>query len=234
MGPKRNKLGFQPSTSFDEIVPEIEDEIVEKYAQQLGDDDTDLHLDRLPQMLDELDIPNCFTTDIKAAVDYYYQFMHDGNYTINNSNVKQHNTLEMLLSFTITTSIQTPADISDIIDIDKLIQHLNKLVKFRNHHQHIASSWKMLIQESGESPANIELYQLTLPGLKNVKSSLNLDNDPQTKVPLNDGFLIDMLGCCQHDAKKRLINFAFNKQGATIMIKDFAFILGKLGELDDV
>ena len=161
MGPKRNKLGFQPSTSFDEIVPEIEDEIVEKYAQQLGDDDTDLHLDRLPQ-------------------------------------------------------------------------HLNKLVKFRNHHQHIASSWKMLIQESGESPANIELYQLTLPGLKNVKSSLNLDNDPQTKVPLNDGFLIDMLGCCQHNAKKRLINFAFNKQGATIMIKDFAFILGKLGELDDV
>lgn len=232
MAPKRKKAGFQPSISFDGIVPEIEDEIVEEYAQQLGDD-TDLHLERLPDVLDNLNIPNCFTKDIKGAVDYYYQFIHDRNYEINNSNFKQRITLEMMLSFTITSSTHTTADISDIIDIDKLIRNLNILIKFRNNHQHILSSWKLLIQESGETPSNVETFQLTLPGLKNVKTSLNLDNDPQTKVPLNDGFLIDMLGCCQHDAKEQLINYSFDKQGAVVTIEDFAVILGKLGELDD-
>ena len=43
MAPKRKKVGFQPSSAFEQIVPEIEDEIVEEYAQQLGDD-SDLYL----------------------------------------------------------------------------------------------------------------------------------------------------------------------------------------------
>ena len=234
MAPKRKKVGFQPSSAFEQIVPEIEDEIVEEYAQQLGDD-SDLYLLKLPDILDNLDIPECFTNDIKSAVDYYYQFMHNRNYTIDNTNVKQRITLDMILAFTITTSTRTASDISDIIDIDKLIQNLNMLIKFRNNHQHIISTWKLIIQESNSSNSatNIEKFQLTLPELKNVKSSLNLDNDPQTKVPLNDGFLIDMLGCCQYDEKERLINYSFNKQGAAIEVKDFAVILGKLGELDD-
>ncbi|KAI5961135.1 hypothetical protein CANMA_003909 [Candida margitis] len=235
MAPKRKKVGFQPSSAFEEITPEIEDEIVEEYAQQLGDD-TDLHLDKLSDVLDSLNIPHCFTSDIKSAIDYYYQFMHDRDYAINSGSTKQRLTLEMILSFTITTSTQTTDDVSDIIDIDKLIQRLNTLIKLRNNYSHIISSWKSFIQESGgaNKPANIEDFQLTLPELKNVKTSLNLDNDPQTKAPLNDGFLIDMLGCCQHDQKGHLINFAFDKQGASVMIKDFAVILGKLGELDDV
>ncbi|KAI5949489.1 hypothetical protein KGF57_004699 [Candida theae] len=239
MAPKRKKTGFQPSSSFNEIVPEIEDEIVEAYAEQLGDDDTDLHLDKLPHVLDKLNIPDCFTGDIKTAVDYYYQFMHNRSYNIDDVNMKQRNTREVIFAFTITTSTQTADDTSDIIDIDKLIRHLNMLVKFRNNYRHIVSTWKMLIQESSESncpntdPINIETFQMTLPTLKNVKTSLNLDNDSHTKTPLNDGFLIDMLGCCQHDEKEHLINYSFDKQGASIMIKDFAVILGKLGELDE-
>ncbi|KAI5952617.1 hypothetical protein KGF54_003484 [Candida jiufengensis] len=230
MPPKKKKVGFEPSKEFDTIDPDIEDEIIEAYTDYLGEESTDLLLSDLPTLLENLKIPSIFTQDITTAIEYFYQFLNGKNVQINSLNSKQNITISLLKSYTITSSsITSSNELLDMIDLDKLIINLNKLIKFRNNESHIRASWKLFSDSFNKNP---DKFVLTLPELKQVKTNLNLDNDPQTKAPLNDLFLIDMLGCCQEDPRGNLINFSFEKRGASVTIKDFAEILGRIGEYD--
>ncbi|KAI3406190.2 hypothetical protein KGF56_001032 [Candida oxycetoniae] len=248
--PPRKKGAFAASKEFEKLDPEIEDEILEAYFKCVGgggDDeeakDQDLHLDELPSLFDALKIPQCFTNDIKQAIDYYYRAISQKNITIDRTNSRQNITMDMINSFTITstsTEVITSNDILDIVDIDKLIKYTNRLVKFRNHFSHIKANWKLFLDSSNSSSSsssssssNVESFRLYLPELKAVKTSLGLDNDlHHGGAILSDSFMIDMLGCCQYDSNERLLNYDFNKGGACVTIKDFAEILGRIGELD--
>ncbi|KAI5959181.1 uncharacterized protein KGF55_005524 [Candida pseudojiufengensis] len=232
MPPKKKKGGFTVSEQFTTVDPEIEDEIIEAYTNYLGEDQEDLLLKDLPILLEQLKIPLIFHQDIDEVIEYYYQFLHGKDLVLEPTNSKHYITLNLLRSFTITpTSAKSSNDLLDMIDLENLINQLNKLIKFRNNEAHIRESWKLFINSSSPDK-NPDDFVLTLPDLKTVKTQLNLDNDPQTKAPLNDLFLIDMLGCCKEDSRGNLINFKFNKGGANVDIKDFAEILGRLGEYD--
>ncbi|RLV94882.1 hypothetical protein JA1_001440 [Spathaspora sp. JA1] len=226
MPPRKIKSNLD---KFESINSEIEDEILDEYSELTGDED--LYLNQLPELLTILKIPTCFTNDITNSIEYYYSFVQGRGEEVNPSNIKQSTSLQLIQAYTITNNIQ---DIIDIIDIDKLLFNLNRLIKFRNNYQHIQNSWKLFLQASGSVNTNtgtVDTFKLTLPDLKQVKSSLDLDNDPETKKPISESFLIDMLGCCCFDSNGNLLNYNI-KEGACVDIKDFAEILGNLGELD--
>ncbi|EGW31740.1 uncharacterized protein SPAPADRAFT_62337 [Spathaspora passalidarum NRRL Y-27907] len=223
MPPRKTKSNLD---IFEKINADTEDEILDEYSELLGDDD-DLHLKELPELLQNLRIPAIFTDDIVESVEYYYNFIRNRDVSIDPSNIKQSMSFQLIKAYTITNAIRAPSDIIDIIDIDKLLFNVNRLVKFRNNYKHIRESWRLFVSDS----SNIEHYKLALPDLKQVKSNLNLDNDPETRKPISESFLIDMLGCCSHDSNGNLLNY-MTKEGACVTIKDFAEILGNLGELD--
>ncbi|CAX43118.1 conserved hypothetical protein [Candida dubliniensis CD36] len=234
MPPKRNqKSQLSLSKTFEQVDDEIEDEIFETYSELLGDDvdHQDVILSQLPQILSNLRIPKCFTKDIEQCVDYYYDFIKDKDVHLDSLNTRQQNTLAMINSYTVTSGIKQLDEIIDIIDVEKLLYNLNRLVKFRNNYSHISKSWQLFVNSATGSSAS-EIFKLTLPDLKKIKTNLNLDSDPSTKAPLSDTFLIDMLGCCSHDSKGNLLNFDFEKKGACVTVKDFAEILGQIGELE--
>ncbi|RCK64539.1 hypothetical protein Cantr_00315 [Candida viswanathii] len=235
MAPPKKTISFTPSDKFEELLPEIEDEILEVYSEMVDEDEQDLYLKQLQQIFRVLRIPECFTRDIEQCVDYYYDFIKDRDIKIDALNKRQSNTISMIHAYTITTtSIKESSNIIDIIDIDKLLRNLNRLIKFRNHYKHILASWKLFVTSAnnGSSTSSLETYTLTFPDLKQIKTNLNLDADPSTKTPLSDTFLIDMLGCCATDSHGNLLNFGFDKNGAGVMIKDFAEVLGQIGELN--
>lgn len=238
MVPPKKNARFTPSDQFEELMPEIEDEILEVYSELVDDEQQDLYLNQLPQILQSLRIPNCFSRDIVQCVDYYYKFMKDRDDEINVLSKRQSNTVNMIHAYTISTSnIKKIENIIDIIDIDKLLRNLNRLIKFRNNYKHILNSWKLFVTSANSGKSLIPLsalesYQLTFPDLKQIKTNLNLDADPATKTPLSDSFLIDMLGCCTTDRDGHLLNFDFDKHGACVTIKDFAAVLGNIGELN--
>ncbi|CAI5758182.1 unnamed protein product [Candida verbasci] len=233
---KKDRKLITPSELFDSVPLEIEDEILECYSEIIDEEEQeDLLLNQLPTVFERLKIPSIYTKDIITCIDYYYEFMKDRDVEVDYQNIKQNNTLKLIQQFTITSNIKDMKNILDIIDIDKLIKNVNKLIKFKNHHEHIYYSWKLFVDCSSNeemTPDQIEFYKLTLPTLKIIKSNLNLDKDPNSKKQLNDSFLIDMLGCCKTDKNDDLINFSVERDGACVTFKDFAVILGNLGELD--
>ncbi|WLF79791.1 hypothetical protein PVL30_003557 [Lodderomyces elongisporus] len=241
MTPKRKKGQFALSGSYSSVDPELEDEILEVYTNymdsqmDLKEVEQDLALRDLPQMFSMLNIPSCFTKDIEAAIDYYYDIMKSKKSSmIDRTNRKQNITMYMIEAYTITpSSVKVVDDVLDIVDIDKLINNLNRLLKFRNNYSHIRASWALFFADGADYyNANHENYKLDLPGLKAVKTKLGLDNDLSNGGMISDSFLIDMLGCSQHDSKDRLLNFDFDQRGACVTIKDFAEILGRIGEYD--
>lgn len=219
---------------FPEVFPDISDEILDAYSD-LTIDNPDFFLHQIPELFSILKIPECFTDDIITAVNYYYGHMADG-FELNLQNHKQFITLQLLRHFTITNATDDPSNIIDIIDIDKVIRSTNKLVKFRNSFRDIYTSWKLFINSSNPEQefdeSTIVNYQLTLPDLKKIKTALDLDTDG--KHALGDSFLIDMLGCCSTDSNGDIFNYDFKKikNGSSVSIKDFAEILGNLGEFD--
>ncbi|KAG7665764.1 uncharacterized protein J8A68_000784 [[Candida] subhashii] len=187
-------------------------------------------------------IPKCFIEDIINCIDYYNLIIKpsssssNGGLKLDPLNPKQSMTISLIQAYTITNNVNNDLNnIIDIIDIDKLLRNVNRLIKFRNNYNHIQQSWKLFVMSccsttNIENDRHIENYKLTLPDLKTIKTNLNLDN-PQT----NESFLIDMLSCCTHDSNGHILNFDYtkNKHGPHISIKDFAEILGNLGSASD-
>lgn len=223
---KRSRLRSGRLEKFKSVSSQTEDEILDAYGE-LTVENPDFYLHQVPELFHLLKIPECFTEDIIQAISFYYDFMQRG-FELNESNHKQHITLQLLRHLTITNANDIPNNIMDIVDIDKLIRFTNRLIKFRDNYKHIYSSWRLFV-DAEELKLSIEKYRLTLPGLQNIKTSLGLDEQE-----LGDSFLIDMLGCCSTDSNGDIMNYDFEKlkQGSSVSIKDFAEILGNLGEYD--
>ncbi|ODV79297.1 uncharacterized protein CANTADRAFT_22047 [Suhomyces tanzawaensis NRRL Y-17324] len=231
MAKSRRNDGFAKSKQFEQLNPDIEDEILEVYAQ-LTAESPDLFLHQLPEFFTFLKVPHCFIYDILQCTEYYYEFMQRDKLVVDARNVKQQTTINLLQAYTITGS---DSDLIDIVDIDKLIRHGNKLVKFRNNYHHIYESWKLFVQAASDSTSKSAIvhYKLSLPDLKRIKAVLNLD-ESEGRTSFSDSLLIDMLSCCSTDSDGNIINFDFDKpkEGSYLSIKDFAEILGNLGELE--
>lgn len=223
------KKQTEVSEKFNQIDPQYENEILETYSV-LTESDPDFYLKLLPKLFRKLKIPKCFTNDIARCVDYFYEIQ---GHVINSDPSKRETLLQMITAFTITSQVESDEDIIDIVDIDKLMKHTNKLLKYRDNLDHIKQSWELFINASSTKPPRDPLeFKLTLPALQEVKSYLNIDSNPKQK--LSDGFLIEMLSCCSVDDSGTLNSFELerNHQGLFVGIKDFACILGTLGEFD--
>ncbi|KAK6459651.1 Rad33-domain-containing protein [Scheffersomyces xylosifermentans] len=238
----RKSTEFKKSSEYEVVSPQIEDEILEVYTELAGDED--LYLSQLPELFGILKIPECFTQDIKDCIEYYYDFIRpNADVKFDATNVKQYTTLNLINSYSLTSNITKIHEVIDIVDIDKLIRNLNRLIKFRNNYKHIFQSWELFVAAATTEEAGISIdksesfvlnYKLSLPDLKHIKNALNLDHESQGKHSLGDSFLIDMLSCCTTNSRGDILNFDFNKPktGLCVSIKDFAEILGNLGELE--
>lgn len=232
----RKHKTFAKSKEFNSVDTEVEEEIIAAYAK-VALEDEDPSLKDLQEIFRILQIPKCFTDDISESIEYYYEYLGDHGWELDYLNIKQSTVLDLIRVYTITSQIHTTSDVIDILDIDKLIKNLNILVKFRNSYGHILDSWSLLVHSATSSRDNTEefivAYRLTLPDLKLIKTSLNLDQDRESGKSLGDSFLIDMLSCGSTDFKGNRINFSLRtpKTGPCITIKEFAEILGNLGEI---
>lgn len=147
------------------------------------------------------------------------------------SNVRQYTTLLLIQKYTVNANPTCIDDVIDIVDIDKLLTHTNKLVKFRNQYAHIYASWALFVTTANTkvtSENQITNYKLSLPDLQAIKSALNIDST------FTDSLLIDMISACMVDGSGNSICFDYDraKYGSCIMIKEFAEMLGEIGELE--
>lgn len=216
----KRKGGSNIISQFDEIPDKYEDEVLEAYAI-ITEESGDFYLKQMKKFFNQLTIPKCFTSDIIECIDSFYALK--GTLYVSTSH-KRDLILQMVLTFTITGTINNDDDIIDIVDVDKLIKYCNRLLKYRDNFDLIKETWKLFVPED-----NFIQAKLSLPDLQKIKQSLNLD--PSS---LNDGLLIDMLGSCKTDEEGTIHNFDLGKssKGLYITIKDFACILGNLGEFD--
>lgn len=222
MAPRRDGKSQQ----FPKVPEDIEDEILEAYAEHT--DGGDFHLRTLPDFFHGLNIPKCYFNDVSECIEYYYSHI-DGR-GIDVGNTDEWITFQMLIAYTLTTS-SNPDQLLDVVDIDKLIRNTSTLVKFRNNHSHILASWKLFV-DVGAPGSNPETFRLTLPHLQAIKEHMHLDLG--LHGPLGDSFLISMLSCCSTKEDGSPTSFYLDKpkSGTSITIRDFAEILGNLGELD--
>ncbi|CAK7901683.1 DNA repair protein Rad33p [[Candida] anglica] len=220
-----SKRKFVRSVAFTKVTADIEDEILETYSESLENDDFFLH--ELPNFFSKLDIPNCFIKDINLCIDYYYDYIHGKDVEYNPNHAKQSTTLQFIKSYTITPVANDIEAIIDVVDIDKLVKNCCKLIKFRNNYNLIYDSWSLFVGRIIDKKTDITSHKLTLPHLQKIKKDLGLDND------LSDSLLIDMLGSCA-TVDGEIVNYDWEKvkSGKYVTIKDFAEIMGQLGELD--
>jgi len=100
---------------------------------------------------------------------------------------------------------------TDIIDFDKLLIKSYQLIILRNNRHLIQQTWDLLqsaFPESNGSSRNI-----------NVKNLKNVSDD--VKSGISDPLLLDMVAV------------ATDGEGVEVKLVDFAYVLGKLGELSN-
>lgn len=229
MAKKKTTTGV--SRAFHEINLKYEEEVLEIYAL-LTEEQEDIYLKNLKSIFKHLKIPRCFTQDILDALNYYYETKSQISTM---TDPKSKIVLQMVHRLTITSDVTSHDNIFDIIDIDKLIRYTNQLLYYRDNYLFIKETWNMLIDSVVDHPLTPGQrlgYRLTLVDLKRLKAELNLDG--LGKQTLSDMLLIDMLSCCQTDDMGNINNFDLSRttEGLFIGIKDFACILGNMGEYD--
>ncbi|EGV62575.1 hypothetical protein PSN45_000262 [Yamadazyma tenuis] len=225
------RRGTEVSTKFLSINPQYEEEVLEVYAI-LTEEVEDLQLKQLRTVFKRLQIPKCFTADILQSIDHFYE---SNGTLIKHRTPKSDIVLHMVTTFTISSRLVNDSDIIDIVDVDKLISYTSKLLYYRDNYTHIKNTWRLFVETVlGSAPSVSELleFKLNLVDLKKIKSVLGLDGSG--KDTLSDVLLIDMLSCCSSDESGTIYNFDFSRatHGLFINIKDFACILGNLGEYD--
>lgn len=220
MPPRRD----DKSNKFHKTSDAIEAEIIEAYVDATAEDD--FHLSQLPDFLLRLRIPRCYFDDVCQCTAYFYT--HLDVRPVNPGNTSDWITFQFLSEYTLTSS-NDPHQLLDVVDIDKLIRKTTTLIKFRDNHAHIMASWDLFVQVAspGSDP---EGFRLTLPHLQVIKKTMNLEQGQ----PLGDSFLISMLSCCSTQENGAPTSFYLDKQksGSALTIRDFAEILGNLGEFD--
>lgn len=214
---------FKKSSAYTEISAAAETEILDEYAAVLDSAQApDVLLTNVPLILAQLKVPKCFTNDISTCIQWFYDS--------GQGHVLRHShrwlVAEQLLSqVTISASFQGLFDVSDVVDLDKLVKFCNRLLRFRDHYPLIKEHWLLFADACGYAGHDIISFKMSMRDLVKVKKHLQLDD-------ISDGVLIDMLGCSTRTVEGDLFNFSFLPQGLTVDIKDFAEILGQMGELD--
>lgn len=204
---------FAKSKEFTQISGKTETEIIDAYSDILDlTGSPDVQLKHMAQVLAKLRVPGCYTSDILDCIQWFY----DTSGMYSHSGAKWNVVLQLLRQLTISNLDSN--DVSDIVDIDKLIRFCNRLVKFRDNHREIKLSWLLFVDASGSKD------RLTLKDLKEVKAHIHLED-------ISDSILIDMLGCGSSTVEGDLLDFSFDK-GPAVGIKDLAEVLGQLGEFD--
>lgn len=223
--------------SFLEIDPNHEDEILEIYAI-MTEESPDLYLRQLPAIFRKLRIPKCFVTDIIACIAYYYELMDGRKVAYNPANRKQAMTMRLLLAYTLTAPNADIENILDILDVDKLIRNVDRLLKYRDNYAHVMATWKLCVEATTTDSSKMKKYtdaelasfKLDLTLLKKIKTHLDLDAS-DARRGMSDALLIDMLSCCAFNERDEPVNYAFDSNVTHINFKVFADILGHLGEL---
>lgn len=216
MGPK-----FARSKSYTQLSEDAESEVLDAYEHILLTGSEDVLLRDMPKLLRDLKIPPCFTNDIVQCIQWFYDTEQDPD-------VREHSTkwtvaVQLLRHLTISTVMKSKLDVSDIVDIDKLTKFCCRLVKFRDNFSTIKDAWSLFVTAAGIPKEEALKAQLTLRDLLVVKKHLLLDD-------IADSILIDMLSCGK-SADGELLNYRFTDL-LSVGIKDFAEVLGQIGELD--
>ncbi|CAM9020289.1 unnamed protein product [Wickerhamomyces anomalus] len=100
---------------------------------------------------------------------------------------------------------------TDIIDFDKLLVKSFQLIIFRNNKHIIQQNWDLLQNSLKEFGKTEKLNGLNYKNLKNISEDV--------KTGISDPILLDMVAV------------ATDGEGVDVNFIDFAYILGKLGEL---
>lgn len=219
-------LKFSKSEEYLKIDADAERQVLDAYAETLDESNVeDIYLKHLPIIFHKLNIPHCFTKDIDNCVQWFYDTHFSGLPSDSN---KARKTRLLLQQLTLSTTRHGELDVSDIIDIDKLIIVGNRLVKFRDHYPEIKNAWRLFLEASSGSKVSestLLIETLSLQDLKKVKEHLDLGD-------VSDLILIDMLGCGTTTLEGEVLNYDANVSGLAVGIKDFAEILGQIGQLD--
>lgn len=214
---------FQKSKQFALVTAEIEEEILEQFSEFLeSSDQPDLLLIHIPELLARLKIPNCYYKDITECTQWFYDTQKG---KLSHKSAQWGVVTLLLQALTLSVTSNGVIDVSDIIDVDKLVQFCNRLIKFRNAHQQIVDSLSLFTQAAGYNTNDVTGLHLSLKHLQTIKVKLQLDD-------LSDSILIDMLGCSGTTVDGTLYNYRLSKLDLLVGIKDFAEVMGQLGELD--
>lgn len=226
-----SKRRFNKSSHFLVVPEHIEKEVVEAY----DDNGSELFFSDLPNFFNQLGIPPVLFKDIANCVEYFYNQIYSKEDVVLNleANAKQYITLKAVKSYTISLSIENVEDIIDVIHLNNLVKNCGKLIKMRDNFELIFESWALFVRASGASNDKnmgrdeILTFRLTLPHLQKIKQDLGLEGS------LSDSSLIDMLGLCATSGDE-IVNYDWDKlkDGKYVGIRDFAEILGQLGEYD--
>lgn len=214
---------FHKSRHYLECTESIEEEVLEEYTKFLDSFQAeDVLLKHVPILLKKLKVPQCYTNDISDCIQWFYD-TQDGR--LSRSSAQWVVVTQLLQHITMTVTSNGELDVSDIVDVDKLVRFCVRLIKFRNSHSFILDSWSLFTEAAGYSDSDITKLRLSLQDLKMIKSKLQLDD-------LSDSILIDMLGCSGSTVDGDLYNYRMSKVDLLVGIKDFGEVLGQLGELN--
>ncbi|KAK8440709.1 hypothetical protein ACI3LY_001012 [Candidozyma auris] len=225
-------LRFAKSEAYAQVDAEAERQILDAYAETLDESNSeDIYLKHLPIIFHKLNIPHCFTRDIDNCIQWFYDIHF---YDSASDSHKSRSVQSLLRQLTLTTTRGGEQDVSDVVDIDKVILFGNRLVKFRDHFPEIKNAWRLFVEASkkkssgnsnGLRDSDLIDSKLTLKDLRSIKGYLELDD-------ISDSILIDMLGCGTTTLEGQVLNYEGISGGLEVGIKDFAEILGQIGQLD--
>ncbi|KAF7999834.1 hypothetical protein HF325_005683 [Metschnikowia pulcherrima] len=217
---------FRKSAEYARVPAYAETEVVDAYAEILDSTgNQDLVLQDIPSLLRTLQIPSCFTRDVSQCIEWFYATQQT---KLARKSANWAVAEQLLRHLTISVTKNGHLDVSDVVDLDKLVKFCNRFIKFRDNYLQIASNWALFVEASGIKidKRTMAEYNLTLLDLVKVKNSLQLDD-------ISDSILIDMLGCGRSNVDGELFNYKLSSGALEVGIKDFAEVLGLLGHYDE-
>lgn len=206
-------------------------EIFESFLKK---DKDDVLLSDLCDIFTYLNVPECFISDIKQCITYYYELSLTSNLKTDHHNYKKKILLKFLQDFTITNESETLESTLDIVDIEKFISKTIKLLQFRDNYSFIFENWKLFVDavtdDKEKSNEFYCSYKLKFNDLEKIDNSLKVTDKSKNSYLL----LKNMLELSVTDIDDNLLTYDFEKIRLNnfIGIKNFSEILENLDELE--
>lgn len=211
---------FAKSQAFATASEDTEMEVLDAYEHVLLRGAQDVVLRDIPGMLSLLKVPKCFTNDIAECIGWLYDTEQDDQ--ARRASAKWPVAEQLLRRLTILASVNGLLDVLDIVDIDKLTSFCARLLSFRDNYKDIRAAWQLFVTAAGHA-GDVSVV-LSMQDLRTVEKHLQLDD-------ISDTILIDMLGCGKSTLDGEVLSYGFGTQ-LGVGIKEFAEVMGQLGELD--